>query len=78
VSKTYSGSITRFQPALVKKKESYQNALSHEMTQVAWVKLGVTVRYFRPIHENLMYTDYDFEYLSHLLTTFNLTLNYYK
>jgi len=48
------------------------------MTQVAWLKHATGVEYRRPVDEYMMYTDTDFEYHSHLSTTFNLTLNQYS
>jgi len=47
------------------------------MTQVAQVKYGTGVRYLRPIGGKMMYTYIDFEYHSHLSTTFNLTFYLY-
>jgi len=50
--------------------ESYYYALSREKTKVTWGKHGTGIRYLRPID-----TATDFEYHSHLSTTFNLRLN---
>ena len=45
------------------------------MTQVSWLKHATWVKYSRPVDGYIMYIDIDFEFHSHLSTTFNLTLN---
>jgi len=45
------------------------------MTQAAWVKQGTGGRGLWPVDGYMMYTYTDLEYHSHLLTSFNLTVD---
>jgi len=49
---------------LLLKQESYHYALSHDMTQAAWVKQSTGGRGLRPVGGYMMYTDIDLEYHS--------------
>jgi len=45
------------------------------MTQAAWVKQTTGGRGLWPVDGYMMYTDIDLEYLSHLSTSFNPTVD---